>query len=83
MHPTSQEKTVFATQQGLFASTGERSSFLLYGVECRSATEAVNLPVKEVHPTNIGDFQEELMLSTLLGQRIGNKLYSEGPDQVV
>lgn len=44
-------------------STGEKPSFLLYGVDCRSPTEAAYLPTTEVHPTDIDDYREELIVS--------------------
>ena len=44
-------------------STGEKPSFLLYGMDCRSPTEAAYLPTTEVRPT---DYREELMLSLTL-----------------
>ena len=44
-------------------STGEKPSFLLFGVDCRSPTEAAYLPATKVHPTDVQDYKEELMLS--------------------
>ena len=44
-------------------STGEKPSFLLYGVDCRTPTEAAYLPVSEVCPINVEDYREELMIS--------------------
>ena len=44
-------------------STGEKPSFLLYGVDCRSPTEAAYLPASEVNSTDVSDYREELMLS--------------------
>ena len=45
------------------SSTGERPSFLLFGVDCRSPTEAAFLPVPECVPRDIPDYREELLLS--------------------
>ena len=44
-------------------STGEKPSFLLFGVDCRSPTEAAYLAATKVHPTDVQDYKEELMLS--------------------
>ena len=44
-------------------STGEKPSFLLYGVDCRTPTEAAYLPISEVCPINIEAYREELMIS--------------------
>ena len=45
------------------SSTCEKPSFLLYGIDCRSPTEAAYLPTEDVHPTDVEDYKEELMLS--------------------
>ena len=45
------------------SSTGEKPSFLLYGIDCRSPTEAAYLPSADMSPTDIDDNREELMLS--------------------
>jgi len=44
-------------------STGEKPSFLLYGIDLQSPTEAAYLPMTGIHPTDIDDYREELMLS--------------------
>ena len=47
-------------------STGEKPSFLLYGVDCRTPTEAAYLPVSDIRtvcPSNVEDYREELMIS--------------------
>ena len=45
------------------SSTGEKPSFLLFGVDCRSPTEAAYLPADDTCPTDLEDYREELMLS--------------------
>ena len=45
------------------SSAGEKPSFLLYGIDCRSPTEAAYLPSADMSPTDIDDYCEELMLS--------------------
>ena len=45
------------------SSTGEKPSFLLYGFDCRTPTEAAFLPAKSLRPTNVGDYREQMMLS--------------------
>ena len=45
------------------SSTGEKSSFLLFGVDLRTPTEAAYLPVSEHSAPAIEDYQEELMIS--------------------
>ncbi len=45
------------------SATGEKPSFLLYGVDCRSPTEAAYLPTDEVTPSDLEDYREELMMS--------------------
>ena len=43
-------------------STGEKPSFLLFGVDCRYPTEAALLPLTPVKPVAIEDYREELVL---------------------
>ena len=45
------------------SSTGEKPSFLLFGLDCRTPTEAAYLPVTEISPTDVSDYREELMTS--------------------
>ena len=45
------------------SSTGKKPSFLLYGIDCWSPTEAAYLPVNEISPTGVSDYREELMTS--------------------
>ena len=44
-------------------TTGEKPSFLLFGWDCRSPTEAALLPVTGTGPTTIEDYREELILT--------------------
>ena len=43
-------------------STGEKPSFLLFGVDCRYPTEAALLHPSSVKPVAVEDYREELML---------------------
>ena len=45
------------------SSTGEKPSFLLYGVDCRSPSEAAYLPPSSTVPTDVCDYRKELMVS--------------------
>ena len=44
-------------------STGEKPSFLLYGHDLRTPTEACSLPTTPSHLSDIDDYREELMVS--------------------
>ena len=44
-------------------STGEKPSFLLFGVDCRSPTEAAFLPTSEPSHTDVSDYRQELIVS--------------------
>ena len=46
-------------------STGEKPSFLLFGVDCRTPTEAAFMPVSSAacSPADVCDYREELMIS--------------------
>ena len=44
-------------------STGEKPSFLLFGIDCRSPTEAAYLKPADIYPVNIHDYREQLQIS--------------------
>ena len=48
-----------------YSTTGEKPSFLLFGFDCRSPTEAALLPGKSLRATNanVSDYQEQMVLS--------------------
>ena len=51
-------------------STGEKPSFLLYGLDCRTPTEAALLPAHVVEPTEVSDYREELVLFLSTARRL-------------
>ena len=51
-------------------STGEKPSFLLLGVDCRTPTEAALLPTHVVEATEVTDYREELVLSLSTARRL-------------
>ena len=44
-------------------STGEKPSFLLFGIDCRTPTEAAYLPPSSLYPADVSEYREELCLS--------------------
>ena len=44
-------------------TTGEKPSFLLFGLDCRSPIQASLLPTTPLSPTDVSDYREELLLS--------------------
>lgn len=44
-------------------STHEKPSYLLFGFDCRTPTEAALLPLTEIEPTDVMDYREELTMS--------------------
>ena len=51
-------------------STGEKPSFLLLRVDCRTPTEAALLPTHVVEATEVTDYREELVLSLSTARRL-------------
>ncbi|XP_064398966.1 uncharacterized protein LOC135345475 [Halichondria panicea] len=51
-------------------STGEKPSFLLYGVDLRSPTEAALLPPSPLTLTDVDDYREELVYSLSSARRL-------------
>ena len=54
---------VLWTYRNPHTSIGKKPLFLMYGVDCRTPTEAAYLPISEVYPINVEDCREELMIS--------------------
>ena len=54
-------------------STGEKPSFLLYGHDCRSPTEATLLPPARIDPVEVTDYCEEMVLSLSEARRLAAK----------
>ena len=43
------------------SSTGEKLSYLPFGMDCHSSTEVALLPPKHLTPTDISDYREEIV----------------------
>ena len=43
--------------------TGEKPSFLLLGIDCRTPTEAALLPLHDLEAADISDYREKVVLS--------------------
>ena len=51
-------------------STGEKPSFLLFGIDCRSPTEAAYLKPADIYPVDIDDYREELQVSVTSARKL-------------
>lgn len=54
-------------------STGENPSYLLFGVDCRTPTEAALLPPTHLQPTEVEDYREELTLMLSSARELATK----------
>ena len=54
-------------------SIGEKPSFLLFGMDCRTPTEAALLPQTQLMPTEVEDYREEVILSLSSAQELAAK----------
>jgi len=64
-------------------STGEKPSFLLFGFDCRSPTEAALLPPENVDTVSVPDYRREFMLHiTVKCKRNCSQVYTEGTEAV-
>lgn len=54
-------------------STGEKPSYLLFGMDCRSPTAAALLPPSSVEPTDRSDYREQLTLSLASARKTANE----------
>ena len=64
------------------SSTGEKPSFLLFGVDCRSPTEAAYLPADDTCPTDLEDYREELMLSLKSARELASSCIQKAQRQI-
>ena len=44
-------------------STGEKPSFLLYGQDCHTPTEAALFPANRIEPVEVGDYRQQMIVS--------------------
>lgn len=51
-------------------STGEKPSFLLFGIDCRSPSEAAYLNPTDIYPGDIDDYREELQASVTSARKL-------------
>ena len=54
-------------------STGEKPSFLLFGIDCRTPIKAALLPSTPLQPTDMEDYREEMILSLSSAREIAVK----------
>ena len=54
---------VWAYRNTPHEATHEKPSYLLFGMDCRTPSEAAVLPPTSIQPTDINDYREELTLS--------------------
>ena len=55
------------------SSTREKPSFLLFGLDGRSPTEAAFMPVARLQPTDVADYREKLMLTLSSARELASK----------
>ena len=55
-------------------STGEKPSFLLYGHDCCSPTEAALLPSSRLEPVDVEDYREEMVVALSEARELAVKL---------
>ena len=51
-------------------SIGEKPTFLLFGIDCRSPSEAAYLKPTDIYPLHIDDYREELQVSVTSAQKL-------------
>ena len=54
-------------------STKEKPSFLLFGFDCRSPTEAAYLPPEALHDIDVADYHQELMVSVTSARELATQ----------
>ena len=72
---------IYAYRNSPHDSTGEKPSFLLFGFDCRSPSEASLLEPEEVRPTDVSDYREELILSLKSARDIATQSIRKAQNQ--
>ena len=54
---------LWAYRNTIHEATGEKPSFLLFGIDCRTPTEAALLPPSPLEPVDVSDYCQQLVLS--------------------
>ena len=54
-------------------ATGEKPSFLLFGFDCRTPTEAALLPPNPIEPTAVADYREQVILTLSTARELAVK----------
>ena len=72
---------IYAYRNSPHDSTGEKPSFLLFGFDCRSPSEAALLEPEVLKPTDISDYREELVLSLKSAREIAAQCIRKAQQQ--
>ena len=54
---------LWAYQNTVHEATGEKPSFLLFGIDCWTPTEAALLPSSPLEPVDVSGYHQQLVLS--------------------
>ena len=60
-----------------YESTGEKPSFLLFGIDCRGPTEAALLPLNPIEPVELDDYREEVIRNLSSARELALKVLQE------
>lgn len=58
-------------------STGEKPSFLLFGIDCRGPTEAALLPTNPIEPVELDDYREVIIRNLSSARELALKVLQE------
>ena len=65
-------RALWAYRNAPHDSMGEKPSYLLMGVDCRTPTEAVLLPQRELEATEVSDYREKVVLSLSTARQLAS-----------
>ena len=64
-------------------ATGEKPSFLLFGLNCRTPTEAAFLPPAQLQVADVDDYRQELIVSLSSSRElVAKSIYISSSDKV-
>ena len=60
---------LWAYRNTVHESKGEKPSFLLFGIDCRTPSEAALLPPSSLEPVDVSDYRQQMVLSLSLARK--------------
>ena len=72
---------LWAYRNTVHESTGEKPSFLLFGIDCRTPSEAALLPPNSVESMDVSDYRQQMVLSLSSARETAHKCVKKAQEK--